>query len=665
MGEIMKKVILSIFVLFVLIVTSFAQTGKFEPARIYKAMDKGRQGKHLKIGVIGGSITEGYAASTADKRWANLMADWWQTTFPDSTVELINAGWGGTGSDIGVHRAYDDLLKQNPDFVVIEFAVNDVEGDLAEKMMEGLVQQILSAENHPGVMILTLKMEDGTTAQASHKLVADYYGIPMVSFADKIDDRVAADGVDLNSIFVDGLHPNDVGMAYVADFIKEKLDSLYSTLPAHDSLPAIDTVLPTPLVTDTYSHTYQFFSDNIIPYANSGWKIASSGWISENAGDQIDFQVIGNAFSLIFTQNDDANRGKAEVWIDDGEKKIIDAWMNEDWGTRYAFTLIQEGLSDGNHIVHIKNIDQSSVSGHYVHIARLLTAGHVGSAAPFAITESTQKGVVGRTSEFNGYKSYDPDGEEITSYNWTIESKPDGSTAVIQKADEIIASFKPDVAGNYTIKLVVSSGINESVPAYKALSVRAFNTPPVAVAGNDTISALDKFFKFDGSKSYDADGDALTYKWALESWPEGSTTDLLKADSEKPQCKFYIAGDYVFSLVVYDSLDYSNQSFITVTAKEGYTGIKKTQSDDKSLKIFPNPATNKVSVEFYPENNQEVKIEVYSIIGTKVAEFKPQNTGPGSNTFTFDLHDYASESGIYLIKVKSGQYSRIAKLTLN
>ncbi len=119
-------------------------------ARIFKAMDRGRRGENLTIGVIGGSITEGYAASSVDKRWANLMLDWWENKFPSSKISLINAGWGGTGSDIGVHRVYDDLLKKDPDYIVVEFAVNDGDGDHAKKMMEGLVQQILKAENTPG-----------------------------------------------------------------------------------------------------------------------------------------------------------------------------------------------------------------------------------------------------------------------------------------------------------------------------------------------------------------------------------------------------------------------------------------------------------------------------------------------------------------------------------
>jgi lysophospholipase L1-like esterase len=266
----MKNILSIIALLFAISTAIMAQTNSentapSDLARIYKAMDKGRKGEEIKIGIIGGSITAGTAASSESKRWTNLMADWWEVKFPDSKVTLINAGWGGTGSDIGAHRVFDDLLKKQPDFIVIEFAVNDTEGELSVKMMEGLIQQILTAENTPGVMILMLKQDNGTTAQASHKQVGEHYAIPMVSFADLIDAQVATDGIALNTIFVDGLHPNDKGMAYIADFIKASLDSIYQTLPTSENLPTISTDLPTPIITDTYSQTYQFFPKTIVP----------------------------------------------------------------------------------------------------------------------------------------------------------------------------------------------------------------------------------------------------------------------------------------------------------------------------------------------------------------------------------------------------------------
>jgi len=636
----------------------------YEPARIYKAMAKGRRGENLTIGVIGGSITAGYAASTESKRWANLMTDWWKEKFPLSQVNLINAGWGGTGSDIGVHRAYDDLLSKNPDFIVIEFAVNDIEGDPATKMMEGLVQQILSDKNSPGVMFLLLKQSNGTTAQASHKKVADYYHIPTARFADLIDSLVTADGISLSSIFVDGLHPTDVGMAYVANVVKTELDSIFATLPDDDNLPEINTQLPLPLVTDTYSKTFQFFPNNIVPVSNQGWNITESGWNTDVAGNQIDFELSGNAISLIYTRTNGSERGRAEIWVDNGEKTVIDCYMNEDWGTSYSFALAQEGLDNGAHILHIRSIDESSTSGHSVYISRILTAGSINSAPPIAKINSYKKGLINRSLKLDATESFDPEGDAIGSYHWSVTESPENSSAVITHPDDSIIYFTPDLAGTYTISLVVSVGLSQSVAASVQLDIRATNNTPLAVAGRDTTYATKKYFRFNGSNSYDLDGDHLSYKWLLESAPNGSQANIISSDNIEAQCKFDKEGTYVVSLTAYDSIDYSEKSYITITAIEGYSQINEQNQPVKTNNISPNPTTGQVNISYLTHQMNPITIEIYSIIGIKMGELTKFPTTTGLNSFNLSLKEYVKSPGIYFIKLSSGNTTSASKITV-
>jgi lysophospholipase L1-like esterase len=652
---------LSITLLFIGVIGS-AQDA--DMARIYKAMDKGRNGEELKIGVIGGSITEGYAASSENRRWANLVADWWEDTFPDSDVVLINAGWGGTGSDIGTHRLREDLLVYEPDFFVIEFSVNDSEGEMALKMMEGMLQQGLCSENHPGIMLLMLKQDNGTTAQESHKPVAQHYRVPYVSFADRIDAKVAEDGVSLSSVFIDGLHPNDAGMNYIAGFIHEKLDSIYSTLPDENLLPEINTQLPDPLVTDVFSNTYQYYNHNIAPVNNQGWELNQTGWSASVPGQQIDFQIQGNAISLIFPRVNFATKGRVEVWVDDHPKSLLDCWMYEDWGTLHAYSLIQEGLEDGPHIVHIRVIPESSTDGHTVHIERIMAAGNVGSAPPIAITKSKQKALVNLQIEFDGSESFDPDGDSISLYEWTIVESPAESLAEIENPFAPVALFTPDQAGVYKISLEVSSGEMTGVAAIKTLSVQASNTRPVAVVGNDTISALNRYFEFDGSQSYDDDGDELVFMWELESKPEGSFTIISLPDSEKPLCKFDMEGDYVVSLVVYDSLEYSDKALITVESRDGYTTINSPDSNEDMIRAYPSPASSLITLEFYLQQPEPVSVKWLSIGGNCTREYTLHSTQSGLNRLIIDIPGLKLSKGIYMINVSGKSWSKTIRTTI-
>lgn len=53
-------------------------------------------------------------------------------------------------------------------------------------------------------------------------------------------------------------------------------------------------------------------------------------------------------------------------------------------------------------------------------------------------------------------------GATSLSYNWMIISKPVGSNAILTNQSNVIASFSPDVAGNYVIGLIVSNGVANS-----------------------------------------------------------------------------------------------------------------------------------------------------------------------------------------------------------
>ena len=90
---------------------------------IQKVMKRAAQGKHVTIGFLGGSITQGSLASKQENCYAALVYKWWSKQFPD--VSYINAGIGGTTSQFGVARVEEDLLRFNPDLIFVEFSVND------------------------------------------------------------------------------------------------------------------------------------------------------------------------------------------------------------------------------------------------------------------------------------------------------------------------------------------------------------------------------------------------------------------------------------------------------------------------------------------------------------------------------------------------------------
>jgi hypothetical protein len=180
----------------------------------------------------------------------------------------------------------------------------------------------------------------------------------------------------------------------------------------------------------------------------------------------------------------------------------------------------------------------------------------------------------GERAVLDGSQSYDPEGEAL-SYAWSMGAVPDGST---QNTDSIFdattaeASFVPDLAGAYSVYLVVADGQQDSEVALCTVTATTTNQPPVADAGEGgVVPPCDEHtFQLDGFGSYDPEGQPISYEWTLMDTPEGSAaTDtpcdtgapgyLAIDDPQAPDAIFTwdIEGSYTLQLRVNDGAQWS------------------------------------------------------------------------------------------------------------
>jgi len=153
-----------------------------------------KAGGEVKIGYLGGSIT-------AAPGWRVKSLAWFQEQYPNAKVSEINAAIGGTGSDLGVFRAGQDVISKNPDLLFIEFAVNDGGADPVKihQCMEGIVRQTWKANPLTDIcfvytlaepMLKDLHAGKFPRAAGSMEAIADFYGIPSIHFGLDIAKRV-------------------------------------------------------------------------------------------------------------------------------------------------------------------------------------------------------------------------------------------------------------------------------------------------------------------------------------------------------------------------------------------------------------------------------------------------------------------------------------------
>ncbi len=187
----------------------------------------------------------------------------------------------------------------------------------------------------------------------------------------------------------------------------------------------------------------------------------------------------------------------------------------------------------------------------------ILQSGAV-SGPPVANAGTSRYVAVGTLVILDGGASYDPLGGPLT-YEWVIDSQPAGSAAVLSDSASVNASFTPDVAGHYSVRLVVRNTDGDaSDPSWMTVTA---GTPPIADPGPDQSGlAVGNQVALDGSGSSAPDGNVpLSFVWEIEARPSNSTATLTGASSAQAYFIPDVRGIYTIRLTVTNAIGLSGE----------------------------------------------------------------------------------------------------------
>lgn len=83
---------------------------------------------------------------------------------------------------------------------------------------------------------------------------------------------------------------------------------------------------------------------------------------------------------------------------------------------------------------------------------------------------------------------------------------------------------------------------------------------------------------------------------------------------------------------------------------------------DFQLEVYPNPATDHISVQYVLTESTPLSFEVYNLLGVQVKQLTVETQAPGEQTAAIDLSGL--EEGIYFLKMKGGEISQTIKFTV-
>ena len=282
---------------------------------------------------------------------------------------------------------------------------------------------------------------------------------------------------------------------------------------------------------------------------------------------------------------------------------------------------------------------------------------------------------VRETVVLNGSGSAAEDGGELR-YAWAQVSGP--AAASIDGDESPLATVVPDRPGTYVFRLTVTDGEGTSATDEVYLLVLEdaegdgspggedgagsgdapdppANVAPQADAGPDRQVEAGSPASLDGSRSSDAEGDALRYAWVQVSGP--GAVGIAGGDSPQATVVPLEAGEYVFRLTVTDA-----------------AGLSHT--DETSLLVTPGSQGGNVSIAAAPVGRGVARVEYLItaadmdtlrgeliLTGDRVARRIVLNVGAGDNRL-LELHAYDSRNqqvafGAILIQVVEDQTAEV------
>lgn len=338
--------------------------------KIKQVMWRAKRGEKLVIGFLGGSITMGSLSTTPETCYTYRVYRWWCDTFPQAEFTYINAGIGATDSQFSCARAEADLLQYQPDFVVVDFSVNDLATEHFLETYEGVVRKLCYGAKELAVLLLhNVYYDSGYSAQLFHAKVARYYELPAVSMQSTLYQELLAGRIANRDVTPDDLHPNDVGHELVASVIIYALEQIRRDLAEGNVVEEGETPRKKPLTLNRYEDSIRYQKDSGV-YESHGFvpdeelqkgitDIFKKGWTAGKQGDRITFEIEGSCIGIQYRKTIHQPAPVAEVVVDGDREHAhrLDANFSETWGDKLQLDTVLEYGENKRHQVEITLVE--------------------------------------------------------------------------------------------------------------------------------------------------------------------------------------------------------------------------------------------------------------------------------------------------------------------
>ncbi|TPW10084.1 MAG: PKD domain-containing protein, partial [Acidimicrobiaceae bacterium] len=191
------------------------------------------------------------------------------------------------------------------------------------------------------------------------------------------------------------------------------------------------------------------------------------------------------------------------------------------------------------------------------------------NSAPVASFIAPTSALAGAAVALDARSSTDANAEDTLTYSWRFVSVPSESgitTASITPNGTTLASqasFTPDVAGVYQVRLTVGDGTDTSFQD-RSVIVSSQAQPPVAAIQAQSLQGGPQIIELNGSGSHSGSTGSplVSYQWTLIASPAGATAFTSSTVAVRYNAR--LAGIYTFELTVTDQLQATGTTTVSI-----------------------------------------------------------------------------------------------------
>ena len=537
---------------------------------------------------------------------------------PDGTIESYYWDFGnGETSTLETYTIYYELPGQ----YTVTLTVTDNDG-LTDT--DTHIITISSGEDEPTVRTLPAGNVDGDSAALRGYLVLDGSDDCTVRFKYKKQTAIFWTTRTLSGTYSTGDYFN-----YELSGLKDETTYVFKAIAEND------------YGTDE-GETLSFYTDSSSPPPEIDVTLSYTPTEDININDNVQFTATVSGGTLPYTWD----------WIyGDG---ATDTYSSSDT----TQVKIHKYISAGDFTVTLIVTDDEGNSGETsanVHVS--------GSTPPVAITDGPYYGNPGAGGGINFYggDSYDPDAnagapfDGITWFRWEFETSY--GVDVSEGADSTGGYKEYFEAGDYYVKLTVTDGDDLTHTTTTTAHIGTISAPVSNPSCSPSEVAVGETIHFDGSSSYDSDGNIVLYKWEFtDGYSTKYTEDVDRVCNTPGIYRAYLTVedndglidiDYCVFHVVEDTNDPPNAVI------SGPDTIQKGhEATYSALGSFDSDGSI-VQYDWYGRKSGEYLIKWHDNVGES---FTVKYATAGSKTIKLRVHDNdgAIDAVIKIVDVSSG-----------